>query len=305
MPTHVDSTRLEQRIVEAVACLPPGTAATGWAGLAWLHARWFNGFGPDGKPLPVPVALNDRRTARPRSGVIFTEDWLFADDVITIDGLPITIPERAVTHAARVAPTLTAALQVIDMAAYDDLIDLASLSSYAERLTGRPGSVQLRTALARANENAWSPQEVLMRTLWEDAIPGVRLLCNTPVFDLNGRHLLTPDLIDLDAGLFGEYDGPQHLEDHQRSRDLTREDLTHRLQVEVVTMMAGARERSLFLDRLHGARARAAGMPGPRRWTIEQPDSWVDTSTVARRRALTAYERAMWLGWRRPEPSRT
>lgn len=52
----------QQRILEAVACLPPGSAATGWAALSWLEARWFDGVAADGSALPVPVALGDRKS---------------------------------------------------------------------------------------------------------------------------------------------------------------------------------------------------------------------------------------------------
>ena len=29
---------------------------------------------------------------------------------------------------------------------------------------------------------------------------------NRPIFDLHGRHVGTPDLLDAEAGLYGEYD---------------------------------------------------------------------------------------------------
>lgn len=50
-----------------------------------------------------------------------------------------------------------------------------------------------------------------------------------------------------------------------------------------------------FRQRLRAAYRRAAERRRPRRWTLDQPPWWVDTSTVARRRALTADQRAVWL----------
>ncbi|WP_436698619.1 hypothetical protein [Nocardioides sp. BYT-33-1] len=288
----------EQRIVEAVACLPPGSAATGWAALHWMGARWFGGFAADGAELPVPVALGDRRAARPRPGVILSEDWLFADDVIAVDGLPVTVPLRAVTYAARTAPDDIAAVRAIDMTAYDDLVDLASLRAYAARLVGRRGKRRLDRALAVADENAWSPIEVVMRRIWQ-LHRCATLLCNPPIFDRQGRHLFTPDLFDPVAGLAGDYDGDVHDEGTRRSRDLMREELTRRAGIEVVTMMAGRGEAARFRYRLDGALARAGDRRGPRLWTLTQPSWWVDTSTVARRRALTPEQRAIWLRHRR------
>ncbi|WGY00248.1 MULTISPECIES: hypothetical protein [unclassified Nocardioides] len=288
----------QQRILEAVACLPPGSAATGWAALSWLEARWFDGVAADGSALPVPVALGDRRVARKRPGVTLSEDWLFADDVVVIDGLPVTIPLRSVTFEARTASDDIAAVRAIDMAAYDDLVDLASLHAYTARLISRRGKRRLERALAVADENAWSPMEVVMRRIWHQHRSGI-LLCNAPIFDLQGRHLFTPDLLDPVAGVAGDYDGVDHLEGGRHSRDLMREELTRRAGIEVVTMMAGRGEAARFRYRLDGALARAAGPTVPRTWTLAQPDWWVDTSTVARRRALTPAQREIWLRHRR------
>ncbi|MFC5727640.1 MULTISPECIES: hypothetical protein [Nocardioides] len=296
VPAGADAAVPEQRTVEVMAGMS-GSAATGWAALRWVGGRWFNGLASDGRTwLDVPVALGDERAVRPRQGAVLSEDWLFKDDVTRIDGLRVTIPERSVTYEARRARDLIRAVQVIDMAACDDLVDLGSLGAYAERLRGRPGMKQLRHAVGLADENVWSPQETAMRIIWTlEGVPRP-LLCNRPVFDLTGRHLFTPDLLDVEAGVAGEYDGVVHLEDGRRRRDLDRDELTRRLGIEVVTMMAGdRRETHRFLGRLRGAYQRARERRGPRAWTIEQPAWWVDTSTVARRRALTERERSVWL----------
>lgn len=298
VPSTVDGSVVQQRIVEAVGSCPPGSAATGWAGICWLAPPWFDGRAPDGSLLPVPVALGDTGTARPREGVLLSEDWLFADDVIVVDGLPITVPERSVAFAARTATTDLAAIQTIDMAAYHDLVDLAGLSAYAARLGSRPGACRLRRAIAGADENSWSPQESLMRRLWvEDR--GAEVVTNAPLFDDRGRHLLTLDVFDPVAGVGGEYDGDGHAAREQRRTDLTRQDLARSLGIEVATMMAGRGERAAFLDRLERAYGRARGRTGARPWTLEPPAWWVDTTTVARRRALPDDQAHRWLAHRR------
>jgi hypothetical protein len=226
-----------------------------------------------------------------------SEDWLFADDIIRIDGLAITAPERSVSWEVRRARSIFDAVRIIDMAAYADLIDLESFGEYVARLPARPGIKLLRQALELANENVWSPMETDMRVSWIVDGRHPEPACNRPIFNLRGTHLLTPDLFDPVAGVAGEYDGATHAEDAPRSRDLDREELSRRFGIELVTMMAvDRREPSHFLRRLRGAYERA-GARGTedRSWTIEQPDWWVDTSTVAARRALSPADREIWL----------
>lgn len=297
VPSSIDSTRMEQRIVEAVAGLPDDAAVTGWAALCWLGARWFGGLGPDGRTrLDVPIALGpDRRGARARAGVELTQDWLFDDDLELVDGLLITCPLRAVTFEARRARGLTAAVRIIDMAASNDLIDLGSLAGYTERLIARPGVKQVRAATALADENVWSPQEVRMRLVWREET-GRSPATNRPVFDLDGNHLFTPDLLDEEWGVLGEYDGAIHLDPLPRRRDLNRDALYRDLGLESVTMMSvDHRDLRDFARRLHAAYRRAGPRSVARSWTTVQPPWWVDTSTVAARRALDADQRAIWL----------
>lgn len=298
VPAGTDPSALEQRIVEAVAGCGPTAAATGWAALAWAGGRWFGGLGPDGcTPLPVPVAIGDRHSVRARPGVEISEDWLFADDITLLDGLPITVPERSVSYEVRRTRSLIPAITVIDMAAHADLVDVESMVAYAVRLGSRPGIVRLREATAASDENVWSPQETGMRIEWRAVRPRARLLCNAPIFDLRGRHLLTPDLIDPLTGVVGEYDGAVHLERGTFRRDLERDALCRDLGLELVTMMStDRRDVTAFAHRLRSAYGRAGVRSGHQRtWTLERPGWWVDTSTVARRRALDAHERAIWL----------
>jgi hypothetical protein len=286
VPADVDPSTTGQRIVEAVA--GTGGAVTGWAALWWLDATWFNGLAGDGKtPLPVPIALPDQRQARPRPGVRLSEDWLFEGDIVVADGVPITIPERSVTYEVRRARFLPRAVRIIDMAAFDDLVDIDGLGSYADRLLARGGVRLLKAALPRAHENAWSPPEVDMRLEWEGTGRAAVLLCNQPIFDLGGRHLFTPDLFDPVHGVAGEYNGVVHDGVAPRRRDLDREELYRRHAIEVVTMMStDTPDISRFIGRL-GEGYRRVADNGDRSWTVTPPDWWVDTSTVARRRALS------------------
>lgn len=297
VPAEVDSTAVQQRIVEAAVALPDGGGVTGWAALAWLGTRWFDGLASDGRtPLPVPLSIRDRAATKRRQGALLAEDWLFPDDVVRIDGLPITVPERSVSFEARRARDLVRATQPIDMALAADLFTLTELEAYVSRLIARPGVRRLRVALALADENVWSPLETVMRLRWLAACDGVTLLCNAPLFDSAGRHLLTPDLFDPVACVAGQYDGFVHLEDRVRKRDLDKEAACRDHGIEVVTMLNSDLAARGSLERRLGRAYRLA--TGGRGWTLTQPDWWVDTSTVEARRALTAEQRERWLAWR-------
>ena len=287
VPSAIDSTDTAQRIAEAAAGVP-GAAVTGWAALWWLGEPWSSGIDGRGILRDVPLSLGDRRQCKSRHGVRLVEDWLFATDVTVVDGLPITVAERSVTYEARRAWSLDRAVQVIDMAAAADLIELATFHEYVGRLPARPGIKQLRLAASLADENVWSPMESTMRILWHVGSRRPKPLCNRPIFDRAGRHLLTPDVFDPEHAVAGEYDGAVHEGDKARRRDLDREERARAAGIELVTMMAGDLGRpGPFFARLRGAYARAEGRLGePRRWTLDLPDGWVDTTTVAARRTF-------------------
>lgn len=292
VPSEVDGDQLEQRIVEAAAVLPAYGGVTGWAALAWAGGRWFDGLAPDGRtPLPVWLATTcaDVRSQR---GISISAEGLDPRDLTELDGLPITTLVRAVCFEMRYAPTLAQAVTVLDMAAYSDLVSIDEAAAYSETLSGRTGIPRCREAIGLADENSWSPQEPPMRLVWEKGA-GRRPLCNVPVFDTNGRHVGTPDLLDPVAGVVGEYDGPLHLLSGQRSKDVRREGAFRRLGLEYVTMLASDRaDPGPFIGRLLDAYARAERTPADLRlWSLTLPPWWTDTSTVAKRRALTGSAR--------------
>lgn len=189
------------------------------------------------------------------------------------------------------------------MAFADDLVSPEEVRERLRADSGRRGVPQARAAWALADENVWSPQEVPLRLQWQP-VARTPLLTNRPVFDLSGRHLGTPDVLDPVAGVGGEYDGDHHLLRAQRRRDLAREDALRAHGLEVFTVVAGdLRAGGPFEERRRAAYARAARVPPTdRRWTLETPDWWVETHTVERRRALPAHLVRTWhpryAGWR-------
>ena len=135
-----------------------------------------------------------------------------------------------------------------------------------------------------------------MRMEWRDRLPEATLLANAPVFDSAGNHVATPDLIDPVAGVVGEYNGRVHEGEDRVVRDLDREERYRDHGLEPVLMIGMTRAaREGFAMRLRAAYDRAARRRTSSSWTLQQPPWWVDTSTVAKRRALTDEQRAIWL----------
>ncbi|MEV7431909.1 hypothetical protein AB0N29_20020 [Nocardioides sp. NPDC092400] len=289
MPSVVDPDLPVQRIVEAAAVLPAYGGVTGWAALHWLGARWFEGVEDDGRTLrPVALAIGPGNLRQDRLRAP-TKERLAPDELLTDDGLPMTTVLRSVCFEVRHARDVRAAVVVLDMACRADLVTVAEVRTYAaERLASWTGVPQTRAALDLADENVWSPQESLMRLQWVLDAGRAAPLTNRPVFGLDGRHLATPDLIDPEAGVVGEYDGSGHLGGPQRHRDLIREERLRAAGLELVVQVAADRRDPMgYLWRLRSAYERAARRPAAdRRFTLELPPGWVPTHAVEQRRAL-------------------
>lgn len=293
---EADPDRPEQRTVEAHAAMLLDSWVTGWAALRWHGGYWFDGLLRDGRTRrPVPVVTPIDQT--PPAGVQPVREVLLADERQVVDGLTVTTPVRSLFHEVRRARSLRAAVWAIEMAAYNDLVSLLELEEFLARHKGWRGVVQGRAAVRLADENSLSPRETDLNWLWvvEAGLPAPRR--NAPIFDLDGRHLGTPDFLDEEAGLVVEYDGEAHLEARRRRRDRDRELAFRRAGLEYLTVLAGDRDQTV-IERLNEFRQRALASNDTRAWTLEQPHWWVPTDTVAQRRALLPHERAIWLNLR-------
>lgn len=293
---------VEQRIVEASYRVPHDGGVTGWAALRWLGGRWFTGRDAAGSLLDIPITvLCTHRNHTP--GIRQSKERLRPSDLLRVDGLGITTAVRAVTYEMRHAESVVAAVSALDMACYNDLVSIAEVRAWVEAGKTWTGIQQARDALALADENAWSPAEVRFRLLWTQTGELGPLRCNVPIFDLNGRHLITPDLFDPEAGIVGEYQGEHHFEREQRRRDITRETLLRDHGLEYVERVAGE-DRTRFLIRLRSAYARVARQSSAaRRWTLDAPPSWTSTESVVQRRGLTPHQRKVLLAHRQFDPA--
>jgi hypothetical protein len=288
----------EQRIVEASVVLPRFGGVTGWAALRWAGGVWFDGTTGGGRDLRVVTLATGYADVLNQPGIQISQERLGPTELMVTDGLSVTSHVRSVCFEMRYASSTRAAVEVLDMAAYSDLVSIDEVTCYALHHSGWTGIPQCRDALALADESSWSPRETRMRLIWilDAGLPPP--LCNTPVFDERGRHVGTPDILDPAAGVVGEYDGSLHLEGTQRRRDRAREEAFRSLGLEYFTVMKGD-PTPLVVSRMLTTRARAKFLAEDTRlWTIESPAWWIPTRTVAQRRALESWQRERWLGTR-------
>lgn len=281
---------VEQRIVEASYRLPPYGGVTGWAALRWLGGRWFSGIGPEGLLLDVPLAVHTANRVH-RPGIELSKERIRPDELDELDGLRVTLPVRSVLFEVRRAPTLEKAVEVLDMACFNDLVSLDEIAAGIVGLRSWTGVQRCRDALPLADENACSPAEVRLRMIWTRVVGRGAIVTNRPVFDRAGRQLATIDVLDVAAGVAGEWQGEHHFERDQRRRDLQREQLLREHGLEYVEFVAGE-PHDRTVARIQGAYARAARVPASARaWTDVLPDGWASTFTVADRRKLSDRER--------------
>lgn len=296
VPSSVSADDVEQRIVEASVVLRPQHAVTGWAALRWQGGRWFSGLTGAGERMPVTLCIGTGNT-RPQPGIEITEEGPNTERSRWVDGVRVMQPCLAVSFLMRYAPSVRHALVELEKAVDDDLVSVAEMEAFLATQNGWTGVPRARKAMPWAQENSWSPAEVEMRWVWEVVAAFPRPRCNAPVFTLDGRHAATPDLLDPEAGVYGEYDGDHHLERAVRDRDLRREAVLRDLGLEGVVMTASdRRDPGPFISRLRAAYARAGRRPASeRRWTVELPPWWTPTETVEQRRALTDDQRRRFL----------
>jgi very-short-patch-repair endonuclease len=301
VPSHVDGSAPLQRVAEQAARLPPGGAVTGWAAGALLGASYLDGLAPDGRTrLPVPLALGATGNIRPSDEVLLLYDELPTDEVIVVLGIPCVIPERAAFDGMRLAPNLTEAVVHMDMLTFGEVTSLRRTQAYVDtRGAGRKGAARARAALAEAREDSWSPNESRTRMPWRHEAGLPEPLLNTPLFDRRGRLLGRPDLLDVESGLVGEFDGADHRGALRHSSDVEREERLRRHGLEVCRitgpdLLVPGRVRNRVLS----ARSRAKWLAEPDRlWTTTPPAGWPLDPSLAERLDERDFQRSWARAW--------
>ena len=278
---------VEQRVLEASVRLPTGGAVTGWAAARLHGAAYFDGLACDGRTrLAVPLVVPRASGLRSLPGSTVHRDPLPPEEVVRVAGVSVTVPVRAVFDEMRRVGDPREAVVALDMAAAAELVSLREMRSYAgQRRSWRRGR-RPAWAVAMASELSVSPGETRMRLVWvvDAGLPPP--LVNQPVWDLDGRLLGVADLLDPHVGLVGEYDGATHRHAHRHARDVHREDLFRRAGLEYVTVTGpDLADPPLLVERIRHARARAVAAARSRAWTLQAPEGWWTTDTVADRLA--------------------
>jgi len=240
---------------------------------------------------------------RPSPEVLVTRDRLLHDEVVVLHGIACTTQERAVFDAMRLAPDDREAVVAFDMAAAAEVTSLLLMRRYLAERPGRPGVARVRSALAHTSERSRSPNETRLRLAWELDAGIPRPLVNWPVLDRSGKLLATVDLLDVDAGMVGEFDGAEHRSGARHTRDVRREHAVRRVKLEYVKITGrDLSERDLLIDRILETRDRALwSRPEERLWRPGEVENDLD-ERVARRR-LTAEQAAAYADWKPPDVS--
>lgn len=270
--SDVDSSIVEQRILEQGARLRKYGAVTGWACLRWRGAQFFDGTAPGGTQLPVPLVVGAAKL-RAVPGVLVSQEQLAPSEREWVAGLWCTTTQRALFDEMRRHGQLRQAVVDMDMAAAARLISVDLMRSYVGHRSAWTGVPLVRQALRLATNESRSPQESRMRLTWllDAGLPAP--VCNRPVFDLSGQLLGVPDLFDEEAGLVGEYDGADHRESTRHRSDVARQQRFRDHGLEYFAIVAGdLRDRSAAAQRMLNTRARAKFLPPESRaWTLTRP----------------------------------
>lgn len=302
VPSAVDPVVPEQRILEQSARLSQGGAVTGWASLRLHGGNFFDGLAADGSShLPVPLNPGVFHQLAADERCTISRDRLFSHEITVVQGIPCTVVLRALFDEARYARSIRHAVVALDMAAAAELASLAMVRDYVAEHPAWTGVDQVRQALPLASEESWSPKESQMRLVWvlDAGLPPP--VCNRPVFTGEGRYVGRPDLLDLEAGVVGEYDGADHRLRLQHARDVDREERFRRLGLEYFKV-TGPDSRTTVVDRMHSTRSRARfEPPDRRRWTIEPPAWWEPEPSLDDRIALRLWQEQLRAEWAEEE----
>ena len=295
VPSSVDSSVVEQRILEQGSRIPGYGAVTGWAALRWHGATYFDGTGYDGELLPVPLILHDG--IRPDPRFTQTESQLACTERCVVDGLPVTTVQRALFDEVRRTRNVRESAVAISMAAAARLISVRLFRMYVAQRNAWEGVPHARaggwpllgTTAGRRRNTGWC---------WCGSWTPVcdPPLCNREVFDLDGRLIGVPDLLDLEAGLVGEYQGEDHKDGARHRKDVEREERFRDHGLEFFELVGGdIARRHVAVNRMLSARRRAKFLPPESRaWTIEPPPWRSRPETVDEYLVRTGRADALW-----------
>jgi hypothetical protein len=153
------STKLDHRTWCAAAALllPPTAAISDWSALSlFCPAALAADNAPVEVSVPSPANLRQHARLRIHRGV------LGSADVVRVDGLPVTSPERTAFDLARRRELLRAVIG-LDALLTGRVTTKAQISAYAQTHSSLHGAKHVRPALELAAEGAASPLQTRLR----------------------------------------------------------------------------------------------------------------------------------------------
>jgi hypothetical protein len=250
-----------QRIQDAAALVPPGGALAGWAAGHQLGAHDLDGRGRSGHDqerimIVVPLSCHPA----PRPGIQFVRSALGDGDLVEIDGIRVTAAVRTCFDVAR-SSSVEEGLVGADIICRQVGLEPADVQEYAEQHPRMRGLPVARAVLALADRRSRSSGESRLRYIWVVQAGLPRPQCNPYVLDGTGDVVAMTDLLDLETGLAGEYDGAEHRSLRQHTADNAREEDLEGLGIEVVraTSLDVGPLRDRTVARILAGRGRAAG----------------------------------------------
>lgn len=193
--------------------LPDGSAFTHLTA-AWLYGWWL----PSGlDPMPTFAAVPSTSRGPRRPGLLVSRPT-HGFEPVTVRGLPVVPAEEALLACARELGLLDL-VPLVESALRNGHVDSDALSRVAH--SGRPGTPQLRRAVALANARSQSPWETKLRMFHQSV--GVAVEVQKEVRDDGGRLIAIADLWVVGTNSIHEYDGAGHRTGSQHVVDLRRD----------------------------------------------------------------------------------
>lgn len=215
-----------------------GRAAAALHGDAWVHAV-----------TPIEMIW---RSGRPPSGIVVRNERIEADEIVDVDGMPVTSPARTAFDLARHLPRDIALIH-LDALARATGMKACDALSLAGRYPRARGLRRSEVVLSLADPGAQSPKETWLRLLLIDAgLPAPKTQIR--VSDGVNEAFIDMGYDEPKVGL--DYDGRQHSADRgQYVHDIGRAELIER-QGWINIHVVAEHSRRFIIHRLSDAFAR-------------------------------------------------
>jgi hypothetical protein len=224
---------------------PPDGGLGGWAAARLLGATDLDGETTTGHRMPILLCMPRRQTCRRvESDVRVWRSDLGSEDLVRVDGTPVTSPVRTGFDLARLSARDGRAgrgpgegaesLVLLEALLRTRTTTIDEIAAYAAEHPRKAGARQSRWVIEHAEAGTRSCQETRFRQLWTLDAGLPQPLVNARVTDRDGSFLAEVDLLDPQAGLAGEYDGAHHAAADQRAADHARAEHLEELGLMVV-----------------------------------------------------------------------